>query len=102
MEDDEWKKFYFCIYKWGEIWDIVSRSREWSQEKPERNEMKYLYTITFTAFSPYYNANFEYQMSVIDKNGNLGQRALLNRIEKYDGRRPSDSITRIECVCYAN
>jgi hypothetical protein len=73
-----------------------------TQDKPEINEMKYLYTITFTAFSPYYNAHFEYQMSVIDKNGNLGQRALLNRIEKYDGRRPSDSITRIECACYAN
>lgn len=62
--------------------------------------MKYLYKITFTTFSSYYNASIEYQMSVVDKKGNLGKRALLNRIEKYDGRRPSDSITRIECACY--
>ena len=63
--------------------------------------MSYIYTITFLAYSPYHNSMYEYQMSVIDKNGKLGERALLNRIEKRDGNRPSDSIARIECMCYA-
>jgi hypothetical protein len=63
--------------------------------------MKYLYKVKYLKFLPGYNADEEQSVSIIDKNGNLGERALLNRVEKEHGFRPG-RITRIECMCYAN
>jgi hypothetical protein len=63
--------------------------------------MKYLYTIHYLEYSEYHNADFDCSVSVIDKNGELGERALKNRVEDQVGFRP-DRITRIECMCYAN
>jgi len=38
--------------------------------------MKYLYTIHYLEFSEYHNADFDCSVRVIDKNGELGERAL--------------------------
>jgi hypothetical protein len=61
--------------------------------------MKYLYTIKYLKFLPGYSADEEQSVSIIDKNGNLGERALLNRVEKEYEFRP-ERITRVECACY--
>ena len=63
--------------------------------------MKYLYTVRYNKYLPGYNADEEQSVSIIDKNGELGERALCNRVEREHGFRP-DRITRIECACYAN
>lgn len=62
--------------------------------------MKYLYTVTYLQYVPGYNADEERKVSVIDKNGNLGDRALSNRIQKEHGYKP-ERIIRTECRCYA-
>lgn len=63
--------------------------------------MKYLYTIKHLKFIPGYNADEEQSVTIIDKNGQLGERALINRVEKEHGFRP-DRVVRIECMCYGN
>jgi hypothetical protein len=63
--------------------------------------MNYLYTIHYLKLIPFFNADEEQTITIIDKNGNLGERALLNRVEKEHGFRP-DRVTRIECACYGN
>jgi len=61
--------------------------------------MKYLYNIYFLKYSPYYSADSEEVISIIDKNGELGERALKNRVEDQFGFRP-ERVSRIECMCY--
>ena len=62
--------------------------------------MKYLYSVYFQAYLPGYDRWVEAKAEIIDKNGNLGCRALLNRVEKHYGFKP-DTIDRVECMCYA-
>ena len=57
--------------------------------------MKYIYFIYFQTYLPGYDRWIEAKAEIIDKKGDLGRRALLNRVEKHYGFRP-DSIDRVE------
>jgi len=61
----------------------------------------YLYTIHHLVYSPYYKADMQETCSIIDKCGNLGERALKNRALKQHNL-TIERIERIECACYAN
>ena len=61
--------------------------------------MKYIYFIYFQTYFPGYDRWVEAKAEIIDKNGDLGRRALLNRVEKHYGFRP-DTVNRVECMCY--
>ena len=43
----------------------------------------------------------EYDITVIDREGDLGNRALANRIERNEGRRPN-SIVRVQRAVYVS
>lgn len=61
----------------------------------------YLYTITYLNYVPGFNADEEQRVTIIDSKANLGERALLNRVEREHGFRPC-RVARIECACYGN
>tara|TARA_R110000824_G_C15034164_1_gene659704 strand:+ start:350 stop:553 length:204 start_codon:yes stop_codon:yes gene_type:complete len=60
-----------------------------------------LYTVTTlpTSLAPDWTET--YDITVIDRKGDLGSRALANRIEKEHGWRP-DSIVRVQRAVYAS